>query len=334
MGRSQDDKPELPPRHGSFMRWLGRATTPRSRREFLQVVGAGAFGAAFASRRAMLRHAFPLKLPPGLQLWTVQDDLRRDRDATLRRIAAIGYREVELYELPPSPSEFRKLCDDVGLKCVSGHFYLDSLSRQQTIDAAKVLGMQYMIVVFPTLRSLAGRDISSRSVDELNPLYEAISLDDYKWNAEQFNQYGETLQAAGLRLGYHNHAVDLKQFGTVTGFESLIEATDPNLVVFEMDCGHVIHAGHDPIAYLRQYPTRIRLLHLKDLKPGFSVSTSLDTEEKDTNAELGSGVIDWKRLFAVAQRGKVEHWFVEHEGRMDHPPLEAITISYKYLQQL
>ncbi len=233
-----------------------------SRREFLQSVGAGAMGAVFLSRRAALWHAFPLKLPPGLQLWTVQDDLRRDRDATLRKIAAIGYREVELFELPSSPPEFRKRCDDIGLKCVSGHFYLDSLRSQQTIDAARVLGLQYLIVVFPTLRSLAGQDISNRSVDELNPLYETISLDDYKWNAEQFNKYGELLKTAGLQLGYHNHAVDLKQFGSVTGFESLIASTDPNLVVFEMDCGHVIHAGHDPIAYLRQYPARIRLLDL------------------------------------------------------------------------
>jgi len=298
------------------------------------MAGAGAMGAAFLSRRSGLLPGFPLKLPPGLQLWTVQNDLRRDRDATLRSIAAIGYRELELFELPPSPPEFRKRCDDVGLKCVSGHFYLDSLRSQQTIDAAKELGLQYMIVVFPTLRSLAGQDISNRSVDELNPLYEAISLDDYKWNAEQFNRDGERLKTAGLQLGYHNHAVDLKQFGALTGFESLIQSTDPDLVVFEMDCGHVIHAGHDPIAYLRQYPARIRLLHLKDLKPGYSISTSLDTEEKDTNAEIGSGVIDWKRLFAVARRGKVNHCFVEHEGQMDHPPLEAITISYKYLQQL
>jgi sugar phosphate isomerase/epimerase len=305
----------------------------RSRREFLQIAGAGAMGAVFLSRSSALLHAFPLKLPPGLQLWTVQDELRKDRDATLRRIAAIGYREVELFELPPSPPEFRKKCDDLGLKIVSGHFYLDSLSSRKTIDAAKILGLQYMIVVFPTLRSLAGQDISNRSVDELNPLYEQISLDDYKWNAEQFNKYGEMLKADGLRLGYHNHAVDLKQFGNVTGFESLITATDPNLVVFEMDCGHVIHAGHDPIAFLRQFPARIRLLHLKDLKPGYSISTSLDTEEKDTNAEIGSGVIDWKRLFDVAKRGNVKHCFVEHEGEMDHPPLEAITISYKYLQQ-
>jgi len=95
----------------------------------------------------------------------------------------------------------------------------------------------------------------------------------------------------------------------------------------------MIHAGSDPIAYLKKYPSRIGLLHLKDLKLGFTVATSLDTEEKDTDAEIGSGVIDWKRLFEVAKQGRVKHCFVEHEGKMDHPPLEAIAISYKYLQQ-
>jgi sugar phosphate isomerase/epimerase len=248
-------------------------------------------------------------------------------------IAQIGYREVELFELPKSPSEFRRKCADVGLNCVSGHFYLDSLKSQKTIDAAKELGLQYMIVVFPTLRSLSGQDISNMSVDALTPLYEKISLDDYKWNAEQFNKYGDILKRNGLQLGYHNHAVDLKKFGNAVALDSLIESTDPNLVVFEMDCGHMIHAGSDPIAYLKKYPSRIGLLHLKDLKLGFTVATSLDTEEKDTDAEIGSGVIDWKRLFEVAKQGRVKHCFVEHEGKMDHPPLEAIAISYKYLQQ-
>jgi len=102
-----------------------------------------------------------------------------------------------------------------------------------------------------------------------------------------------------------------------------------------MDCGHVIHAGYDPIAYLNKYPMRIELLHIKDLVPGYHVSTTLDTEDKDTNAEIGSGSIDWKKLFATAGRyGHVKHYFVEHEGKMAHPPLEALRISYDYLHGL
>lgn len=285
------------------------------------------------SEGAEILRAFPLHLAPGLQLWSVKDELAKNQDATLRRIAQIGYREVELFELPESPGGFRKKCADVGLRCVSGHFYLDSLARQKTIDAAKELGLEYMIVVFPTLRSLSGKDISNMSVESLTPLYEKITLEDYKWNAAQFNKYGEILKKNGMRLGYHNHAVDLKKFGNAIAFDSLIEATDPNLVTFEMDCGHIIHAGGDPIAYLRKYPGRISLLHLKDLKPGYTVSTSLDTEDKDTNAEIGSGVIDWKKLFGAVRPGSVKHCFVEHEGTMDRPLIEAVAVSYKYLQQ-
>jgi sugar phosphate isomerase/epimerase len=278
--------------------------------------------------------AFPLGLAPGVQLWSVGAELERDEDATLRELARIGYRELELFELPKSPAVFKKKCDDLGLKLVSGHFYLDSLRRRATIDSALELGLNYMIVVFPTLRVWSAKDISAMSVRELTPAYEKISLADYRWNAEQFNEIGAGLKRDGLQLGYHNHAIDLKPLGETTGFDALILATDPGLVVFEMDCGHVIHAGADPIAYLKKYRTRTQLLHLKDLKPGFGISSSIDTEEKDTNAEIGRGAIDWPGLFEVARNAGIKHYFVEHEGPMDHPHLQALQISYQYLQQL
>jgi len=195
------------------------------------------------------------------------------------------------------------------------------------------LGLQYVIVKFPTLRAIGTKDISHMSVRELTPLYEKITADDYRWNAEQLNRHGATLKETGVQLGYHNHAIDLKRFQDESALDILIRSTDSAYVVFEMDCGHVIHAGADPVQYLKNYPQRIQLLHLKDLKPGYGVSSSIATEEKDTNAELGKGVIDWPQLFEVAKRGSVRHYFVEHEGRMDHPPLEAIENSLRYLKQ-
>jgi len=293
-------------------------------------VGATAIGAMLPR----LRSSYPLGLRPGLQLWSVKDALNADTPATLRELARIGFRELELYELPVSPRVFRKQCDDLGLSLVSGHFYLQSLADEETIDAAQQLGLQYIIVVFPTLRSIKDRDISNVSVRELTPLYERITLDDYRWNAEQFNQLGEKLKGRGIRLGYHNHAVDLKQLDGATALDVLIESTQPDLVVFEMDTGHVIHAGKDPIQYLEKYPARIQLLHLKDLVRGFGISARLDTEEMDTNAELGRGVIDWRRFFAVARRGTIRHWFIEHEGRMSHPPMAAVANSLRFLQQM
>jgi sugar phosphate isomerase/epimerase len=288
-----------------------------------------------ATTTAFCLRANPLGLPIGLQLWTVKDELKRDFDGTLRKIAEIGYKEVELFELPPESKLYQKQhFSDAGLRCVSGHFYLNQFGSQQTIDEAKALGLKYMIVVFPTLRSMAGQDIANADFKELSRQYEKITLDDYKWNAEQLNKTGEKLKKNGLQLGYHNHAVDLKTFGNVIALDELIKRTDPSLVTFEMDCGHVIHAGYKPVTYLKKYPTRFRLLHLKDLKPGFEISNSLDTELKGTDTEIGGGNIDWRQLFKAAAETKIRHYFVEHEGKMDHPPLEAIRISYDYLHSL
>lgn len=304
-----------------------------SRRTFLAGTALGG-GAAWLTRASSLLRANPIGLAPGVQLWSVREELKSDPDVTLRRLAAIGYREVELFETPKAPREFRKMVEDAGLKCVSGHFELKDMKDPATIEVAHQLGLQYMILVFPALPALADKSVDANFA-QFVPLYEKISLSDYKWNADQLNRCAENLKKQGIRAGYHNHAIDFKNFGGALGFDTLIQNTDPSLVSFEMDCGHVIHAGYDPIAYLNRYPTRIELLHVKDLVPGYHVSTTLDTEDKDTNAEIGSGSIDWKKLFATAARhGHVKHYFVEHEGKMAHPPLEALKISYDYLQKL
>ena len=304
-----------------------------SRRSFV-CRAALASSVAWLGRGGRLLRANPLGLAPGVQLWTVREEMKEDLDGTLRQVAAIGYREVELFETPKAPREFRKKVEDAGLTCVSGHFELRDLKDPATIAAAQELGLKYMILVFPSLRSQPGLNLATTEFKDLVPLYEKISLSDYQWNAEQLNQCAANLKRHGIRSGYHNHAIDFKRFGNTLGFDALIQNTDPKLVCFEMDCGHVIHAGHDPIAYLKKYPTRIELLHIKDLVPGFQISTTLDTEDKDTNAEIGAGSIDWKELFETAKHGNVKHYFVEHEGKMAHPPLEALRISYNYLQHL
>ncbi len=304
-----------------------------SRRNFLRST-ALAGGAAWLAQRAGVLRADPIGLTPGMQLWTVREELQKDFAGTLRQVAAIGYREVELFETPAKPREFRKQVEDAGLKCVSGHFELFALKDPKTIDAASELGLNYMVLVFPTLRSLQGRSVDA-NFNEFIPLYEKISADDYKYNAEQLNGVGENLKKRGMRAGYHNHAIDFKKFGTTYGFDTMIQHTDPKLVCFEMDCGHVLHAGRDPVHYLNTYPTRIEMLHVKDLVKGFHVSTSLDTENMDTDSEIGAGCLDWTKIFAAAKRGgHLKHYFVEHEGKMAHPPLESLKISYNYLQTL
>src|SRR5579884_1525312 len=214
--------------------------TRASRRGLLRTLG----GALLLKTASPLRAAFPLGLLPGLQLWSVRNDLARDEDGTLRQIAGIGYRELEHYQMPRSPADFRRRCDAAGLKLISAHFDmpLEQFASQKTIDGARQMRLEYMVVVFPALRALRGVDISRMSFTELSTLYEKISLDDYKWNAEQLNQLGTRVKQAGMQLAYHNHAIDLKKLqGGVAGFDALIQRTDPDLVAFEMDCGHVIH---------------------------------------------------------------------------------------------
>lgn len=305
-----------------------------SRRTFLSSA-ALAGGAAYFAEGEIKLSADPLGLAPGVQLWSVREEMQSDPDKTLRRLAAIGYREVELFETPKAPREFRKQVEGTGLKCVSGHFQLQALKNPAVIAAAEELGLAYMILVFPVLRDHQEMNLDTADFKDLVPLYEKISVADYQWNAEQLNQCAANLKRHGIRTGYHNHAIDFKPLGGALGLDTMIQNTDPGLVCFEMDCGHVIHTGHDPIAYLKKYPSRIELLHVKDLVPGFHISTTLDTEDKDTNAEIGAGSIDWKELFETAgQHRHVKHYFVEHEGKMAHPPLEALEISHNYLQKL
>jgi sugar phosphate isomerase/epimerase len=306
----------------------------KSRREFVRHMSAATAIATLGSVVAWPARAYPLGRKPGLQLWSVKDALEADQAGTLQKIGAMGYREVELYKLPSSPLDFKKQCEGAGLTIVGGHFQLKALKERKTIDGALQLGMHYLIVVFPTLRSLADKEIFSMPPAQLNALYDKISADDYQWNAEQFNLRGAELKREGLQLGFHNHTIDLKTFGKRSAYEILIDSTDPDLVVFEMDCGHMVHAGADPIAYLRKYPKRIQLLHLKDMKAGFEISTSPGGAEEGTNAELGDGVIDWKKLFQVAAQGNIKHYFVEHEGKMAQPPLESVANSLNYLKTL
>src|SRR5215475_3559355 len=115
-----------------------------------------------------------------------------------------------------------------------------------------------------------------------------LTLDDWKWNAEQFNRVGEQIKKAGLQLGYHNHNFEWRTFtgpnGTVTGYDEFLRLTDAQLVKLELDCGWATVAGQDPVSYLNKFPGRYVLLHVKDFHKGFTPRTTL--LEKDAGAPV------------------------------------------------
>lgn len=312
-----------------------------SRRSFLtKAVVSCAAGQVLLEPKPM--DANPLNLPIGLQLYTVGAEMDRDPFGTLKRIAAIGYKQVELSPLSKTPAkDLMKALDDNGLKNPSGHCLLPNLQAelQKNIDLAKQFGQEYMVVTVPwvkdpsRLRQNPGEDQTAFFLRLIN----SLTLDDWKWNAEQFNQIGEQIKKAGLQLGYHNHNFEFKLYDSVSGYDEFLRLTDASLVKLELDCGWMTVAGKDPVAYLTRYPERYRLLHVKDFRKGFTPRTTL--MDKDPGApvptELGRGAIDYGRIFAAARNVSIRAMFVEQEPpSTEMPALDAIKVDYDYLKNL
>jgi sugar phosphate isomerase/epimerase len=300
-----------------------------SRREFLKA-SAGSLaattllGAGFAPLSARL-----LGLPAGLQLYTVKDELAKDFDGTLKKVAAIGYTEVEaagFYDR--SAADFRKSIESAGLTLPAGHYSLQELL--QGLDAklafAHELGLKYIVCSFPFVAN-PGRFHADKYYQEIRA---GITLDDWKWNADQFNKVGEQAKKAGMQFAYHNHNLEFRKEKGVTAFDELLRLTDPHLVKMEMDIGWVASTGNDPAAYLEKYPNRFELLHVKDIRPG-----QPSTEGEGTGStELGRGVIDWKKVFAAAKRASVKHYFIEQEDPfVNMPVMEAIKVDYDFVSK-
>ncbi|HEX4168923.1 MAG TPA: sugar phosphate isomerase/epimerase [Bryobacteraceae bacterium] len=292
-------------------------------------------------------HANPLSLPIGLQLYTVGAEMDKDPFGTLKRVASIGYKEVELSPLSKTPAkDLLKALHDNGLANPSGHFMVPDLlsSLQKNIDAAKEFGQDYMVITVPWVAD-PSRFNKSSGGDQMAfvlAMLNGLTLDDWKWNAEQFNKIGEQTKKAGLQLGYHNHNFEFKAYSSgtreaVTGYDEFIRLTDPELVKLELDCGWMTVAGKDPVAYLAKYPDRYRLLHIKDFRKGFTPRTTLMDKDPGVPvpAELGRGAIDYHRIFAAAEKVKIRAMYVEQEPPFtEMPALEAIQVDYEYLHKL
>jgi sugar phosphate isomerase/epimerase len=301
-----------------------------SRRTFLQHGSLAVATIACADTLAAPSQQGPLGRPIGLQLYTVRDDAAKDLPATLKTIAAIGYREVELAGLPARPAaEVRTLLEDCGLTAPSMHAGMSDLQTglQQRIDYANALGVKYVVCSFPWTADSRFRNAAGGSG---NALAAGVTLDDWKWNAEQLNRIGEIARKAGVRCGYHNHNMEFRVYDGVTAYDELLRQTDPALVTMELDIAWVVTAGVDPLHYLTKHAARISLLHVKEVRR--NANTTRDRLDAQTT-EVGSGQIDWKRLFGAMSPERIRHYFVEQEN-FERPPLEAVKISFDYLHSL
>lgn len=295
---------------------------PISRRSFLTAAAVVSAAGALSPRDLFA------KTPPpqiGLQLYSVREDLAKDYPGTLKLVAAIGYREVEAAGFyNHSASDVKKMMSDEGLNCVSAHYSLVDLLKatDATIEYAKTLGLEYIICSAPS--SADPSRLQKYPGGSWQGILHAMTLDDWKWNADQFNQMGCRMQEAGLKFGYHNHTMEFRTEDHSNGFRILLENTDPRCVTMEMDIGWVIAGGADPVALMRQYPGRFSMLHVKDMTAAVH---GKDPSER-VSTVMGSGVVDLQPIFAAAEVTGVRHYFIEQED-FDRPVFDALTIDYK-----
>ena len=241
----------------------------------------------------------------GLQLYTVRDALAVDLEGTLRSVAAIGYREVELAGLPGVTAQaMRASLKRHGLDAPSMHANYDALRRglDDVLEEARLLGASYL---------------ACPSVDA----EERKTAEHWKRVCQTLNRIGQIVRSRGLVLAYHNHDFEFVQFSDgTTPFHLLMTETDPRDVKIELDVYWVAKAGLDPVQYLKGSQDRIPLVHLKDLASDGSTT------------EVGGGVLDFERIVRTALLAGVKHLFVEQDTSAD--PLASIGTSLRFLERL
>jgi len=297
-----------------------------SRRTFLKTASVSAASAALWNKVPRLM-ANPLGLPLGLQLYSVRDILPKDYDGTLRQLGALGYREVEAAGFfGRTPAQVRQAMDQAGLRCVSAHYPLKDLlpKLDDTIQYGKDLGLEYIVCAAPMLKDPSRvKDANSRAARE------SMTLEDWRWNAEQFNHIGERVHAGGMKFAYHNHTPEFRSENGVVFYDEVMRLTDPAKVSMELDCGWAVVAGANPVELLTRYPTRICMLHVKE----FKLTGTTTAADPPPSTEMGRGTIDYRPIFEAAKKASIKHAFVEQE-QFDLPPMEALKVDADYMRAL
>ena len=275
-----------------------------SRRQFLYGSAMGLVASTWDLK------ANPLGMPIGCQTFPLRESIGKDFNGTLRQIAAGGYRMIEMCSPPGYEKygfgslvklkalEIRRMIHDAGLGCESCHFGFRELKEnlQDRISFAKELGLKQMIVATFGLRQDA-------------------TLTDWKQAADELNKLGEQTQQAGIQLGFHNHDFEFKEIDGVLVYDELMKKLDPKLVKMQFQVA-VISLGYEAATCLTKYPGRFISLHLVDWSAA----------DKKV-VPIGTGSIDWKKLFAAAKVGGIRNYFVE----MDWDLMQA---SVPYLRRL
>jgi len=281
-----------------------------SRRNFL-ITGAALASGSMLQSFDFLENNSKLKTF-GVQLYTLRDDLPKDPKGVLKQLAGFGYKQVESFEGPKgffwgmTNKEFKSYMDSLGMSIVSSHCDFKKDFERKAAEAGEI-GMKYLICPY------------------LGP---QKSLDGFKKAADDFNKAGEICKKNGLRFAYHNHNYSFnKQEGQMPQ-DVMMQNTDPTLVDFEMDIYWVVSAGADPIEWLKKYPNRFRLCHIKDRAKNAAPTNF------DASVDLGLGSIDFKSILAEGKKLGFKYHIVEQEKYENTTPMKSAEVDATYLKSL
>lgn len=277
----------------------------KTRREFIKLSAAVTLGSLYLPACNTVA-ASKLK-NPGVQLYSVRKEMLADAIGTLKKLAQIGYKEIEsarsdkgnYYGL--QPKEIKKVLNDLGMTLRSGHVHIDE-SWQRSIDAAAEAGQEYLICsTMPTTGQ---------------------TVDNYQRVADTFSKAGEDCKKSNIVFGYHNHDYEFEKENGQVLYDVLLQKTDPALVQMELDLGWVVVTGNDPLAYFEKYPGRFPLWHLKDMD-----------KAKKHSTEFGKGQLDIKAMLSNAKKSGMKYYFVEQEEYTSNA-FDSLQQDYDYLKNL
>jgi sugar phosphate isomerase/epimerase len=225
----------------------------------------------------------------GIQLYTVRDLMAENLPLTIQRIADIGYKEVEFAGyFGKTSKEIKTILSDNGLKSPSTHIEMDAIynNPNKAIETALEVGHEYIVMAW-----------LSES--------ERQNIDQYREYVDIYNLFGEKCNQNGLKFAYHNHDFEFNTLDGEVPMDLLLDKTDPDNVLFELDMYWVNKAKKDPKSYINRYPGRFPLWHIKDMASNTMM------------ADVGDGVINFSEIFSLSNTSGLKHYFVERDDPSD-----------------
>lgn len=280
-----------------------------TRRDFMKTTGAAIGSAALLSSVpvGMFSCAAPKPKEFGFQVWTIREKLIADFPGTLKMMAGLGYKQVEMCSplgysnagFEPLNSmtgtEMRKIIEDAGLTCVSSHYNMGELreSLDNRIEWATQLGMKQMVAASFWLPKDA-------------------SVDDYRKSCDELNKIGEKTKSAGIQMVFHNHHMEFEKRGEELIYDEMLKVLDPGLVKMQFQVA-VVNIGYKAADYFRNHPGRFISAHLADW-----------SKEKDDQVPIGQGDVDWSDFFKASKTGGVQNFFVEMDPETFGPSAQFL----------